>query len=72
MTLSNCLPFPSFILSIFIFMNLLKLDGPSALKSRLFQEMLLMRLDRLQSLKQFFINVPYHILVASPTLMALF
>ena len=28
-------------------------------------------LDWLQSLKQFFINVPYHILVASLTLMAL-
>ena len=28
-------------------------------------------LDRLQSLKQFFINVSYHILVASLTLMAL-
>ena len=30
------------------------------------------RLDWLQSLKQFFINVSYHILVASLTLMALF
>ena len=29
-------------------------------------------LDWLQSLKQFFINVSYHILVASLTLMALF
>ena len=29
-------------------------------------------LDWLQSLKPFFINVPYHILVASLTLMALF
>ena len=29
-------------------------------------------LDWLQSLKQFFINVPYHIIVASLTLMALF
>ena len=29
-------------------------------------------IDWLQSLKQFFINVPYHILVASLTLMALF
>ena len=29
-------------------------------------------LDWLQSLKRFFINVPYHILVASLTLMALF
>ena len=29
-------------------------------------------LDWLQSLKQFFINVPYHILVDSLTLMALF
>ena len=29
-------------------------------------------LDWLLSLKQFFINVPYHILVASLTLMALF
>ena len=28
-------------------------------------------LDWLQSLKQFFINVPYHLLVASLTLMAL-
>ena len=28
--------------------------------------------DWLPSLKQFFINVPYHILVASLTLMALF
>ena len=28
--------------------------------------------DLLQSLKQFFINVPYHILVASLNLMALF
>ena len=28
-------------------------------------------LDWLQSLKQSFINVPYHILVASPTLMAI-
>ena len=31
-----------------------------------------MALDWLQSLKQFFINVSYHILVASLTLMALF
>ena len=31
-----------------------------------------MIVDWLQSLKQFFINVPYHILVASLTLMALF
>ena len=30
------------------------------------------KIDWLQSLKQFFINVPYHILVASLTLMALF
>ena len=30
------------------------------------------RLDWLQSLKQFFINVSYHIFVASLTLMALF
>ena len=30
------------------------------------------KLDWLQSLKQFFINVSYHILVASLTLMALF
>ena len=30
------------------------------------------RLDLLQSLKQFFINVPYYILVASLHLMALF
>ena len=29
-------------------------------------------IDWLQSLKQFFINVSYHILVASLTLMALF
>ena len=29
-------------------------------------------LDWLKSLKQFFINVPYHILVASLTLVALF
>ena len=29
------------------------------------------KIDWLQSLKQFFINVSYHILVASPTLMAL-
>ena len=31
-----------------------------------------MHIDWLQSLKQFFINVSYHILVASLTLMALF
>ena len=31
-----------------------------------------MFLDWLQSLKEFFLNVPYHILVASLTLMALF
>ena len=40
MTLSHCAPFPSFILSLFIFINLLKSDNRSALKSRLFQEML--------------------------------
>ena len=38
----------------------------------LFMMILLIFLDWLQSLKQFFINVPYHILVASLTLMALF
>ena len=30
------------------------------------------QIDWLQSVKQFFINVSYYILVASPTLMALF
>ena len=37
-----------------------------------FQNAIYLALDLLQSLKQFFINVPYHILVASLTLMALF
>ena len=32
----------------------------------------MLTLDRFQSLKPFFINVSYHILVASLTLMALF
>ena len=34
-----CLSFPSFIKSIFIFINLLKSDVPSALKTRLFQQL---------------------------------
>ena len=39
--------------------------------SDLFSDILSFRfVDWLQSLKQFFINVPYHILVASLTLMA--
>ena len=38
---------------------------------RLLQDYVTRRLDWLQSLKQFFINVSYHILVANLTLMAL-
>ena len=35
-----CLSFPSFILSILIFINLLKSDIPSALKTFFFQQLL--------------------------------
>ena len=42
----------------------------SSLQLKLFD--IAQRLDWLQSLKQFIINVSYHILVASLTLMALF
>ena len=44
---------------------------PQCLVTMAFQTDVL-NVDWLQSLKQFFINVSYHILVASLTLMALF
>ena len=45
---------------------------PLGSKNRIYPGSAGQELDWLQSLKQFFINVSYHILVASLTLMALF